>query len=108
MQQPFFEWHQLAAQNKLPGGVARIVHGQSMTVAVWEFEAGAVLPAHAHPHEQMTFVISGSLDLRIGDKTQRLNAGDGAVIPGGVEHQATIVEAARIVDTFHPVREDLR
>jgi hypothetical protein len=31
-----------------------------------------------------------------------------AVIPGGVEHSAHTRTLCRVVDAFHPVREDLR
>lgn len=108
MDGPFFAWSDLTAHEKISGGVIRVVHGESMSTAIWEFAAGTHLMAHSHPHEQITFVISGVIDLQVGDQVQRIHAGDGAIIPGGVEHQATVIETARIIDCFHPVREDLR
>ena len=45
--------------------------------------------ARPHHHEHTThllFVVSGSLELMLGDRVSRLNAGDVAVIPPGISH----------------------
>ena len=96
-------------KNPVPGANGRIVHGDALTLATWTFSAGTTtLPAHSHPHEQVTTVVSGTLKLRIGDSNHTLEAGDSAVIPGDVEHEATAVTEAIVADAFHPVREDLQ
>jgi quercetin dioxygenase-like cupin family protein len=99
-----------AAIRKTPisGANGRIVHGKTLTLAMWTFTAGSSLPAHSHPHEQVTTVVSGTLKLRIGDTTHTLETGDSAVIPGDVEHEATAVTDTVVADAFHPVREDLQ
>lgn len=86
----------------------RFVHGDTMTVAHWRIEAGSALPDHQHEHEQISQVIDGRFELRVGDETEVLDAGATAVIPSGVPHGGRALTDCRIIDVFHPVREDYR
>lgn len=104
----FVSWDEMAIRTPREGAEGRIVHGDSMSLAVWNFEAQVDLPRHAHPHEQITHVITGEIDLTVGDETRRLSAGMSALIPGGVEHSVRTRTKSTVVDAFHPVREDLR
>lgn len=45
-----------------------------MSVEV-SFETGAVGPMHCHPHEQLTYVLSGVFSFTIGDETQTVRRG---------------------------------
>ncbi len=73
-----------------------------------ELEPGAVVDEHSHPHEQLGLVVDGVLVLRIDGVEHRLPAGH-YQIPGGVPH-AALAEGGlcRVLDVFHPVREDYR
>ncbi len=99
---------EVAKRRLLEGAEVRFVHAETMTVAYWTFEPGVPLPAHAHPHEQVTNVIEGVFDLTVEGKTSRLEAGSVAVIPPDAPHAGRAVTACRIIDVFHPVREDYR
>lgn len=89
------------------GLIARSVTGERMTMAVVDLEPGAALPEHHHANEQMGFVLSGSLTMRIGGEARELHPGDSYVIPGDVPHNAmTGPEGAVVVDVFAPIRED--
>jgi len=72
-----------------------------------EGKAGSPLAAHAHPHEQITLVVSGRLRLRIGEEWLELGAGDLVHIPSSVEHEVLFLEDSVVFDAFHPVRQDL-
>lgn len=85
-----------------------MIHGESMTIAHWTFVSGTELPEHSHPHEQIALVVEGELELTIDGDIHVLRSGDAAVIPGDVPHAARAVTVCRVIDTFHPVREDLR
>jgi quercetin dioxygenase-like cupin family protein len=89
-------------------GVSRQLLGYdaSLLMARAEFEQGAVGYRHAHPHAQVTYVESGVFDFTIGDETGRLEAGDCAYIPSGIEHGAVCVQAGALLDVFAPARED--
>ena len=99
---------ELAGRELLEGAEVRFVHASTMTVAYWTFEGGVPLPEHAHPHEQVTNVIEGVFDLTIEGKTTRLEAGSVAIIPPDATHAGRAVTPCRIIDVFHPVREDYR
>lgn len=89
------------------GANGAIVHGETLTIATWTFEPQTTLPAHEHPHEQIALVLEGTLRLTVGSETVVLTAGESAVIPGGVRHEAYAETFCRVVDAFAPRRDDL-
>ena len=99
---------QIESRKLIPGATVRFVHSDHMTLAYWEFEADTPLPEHAHPHEQVTNVITGTFELNTAGQIHRLEAGSVALIPPGVRHSARAITACHIIDVFYPVREDYR
>ena len=89
-------------------GVRRQVLGfnDALLLARAEFDEGAVGYAHDHPHSQLTYVESGVFEFMVGDEKKRLQAGDCAYIPPGLEHGARCLEAGVLLDIFNPVRDD--
>lgn len=83
-----------------------LAHGTKTLLTEFRLEKGRVLPRHAHPHEQIGYLISGALRLTIGDETFDAKPGDAWCIAGGVEHQATILEDSVAIEVFSPVREE--
>jgi quercetin dioxygenase-like cupin family protein len=101
---PEAERHELA-----PGVSMQPLFGDGAMLNLLEFDPGASVPAHSHPHEQLGFVVDGELVLAIDGVEHRLAAGDAYQIPGGVEHAAwTRGDGCRVLDVFQPVREDYR
>ncbi len=92
----------------IPGYHARFVHGENMTMAYWRVEAGATIPEHSHPHEQVVNLIEGRFELVINGKARQVEPGSIAVIPGDVSHSGRALSDCRIIDVFHPVREDYK
>jgi unsaturated pyranuronate lyase len=93
----------------VPGVLARPLFGTAAMLNLIDFEDGAVVPAHDHPHEQLGMVLQGELVLVIGGVEHILRAGDAYDIPGGIEHSARADRGpCRALDVFHPVREDYR
>jgi quercetin dioxygenase-like cupin family protein len=82
--------------------------GDGVMVVQFRIGAGAEVPAHTHPHEQVGHVVSGRMHFRIGDEVRELGPGDGYSVPGGVVHGAAGITEVVAVDSFHPVREDYR
>lgn len=68
--------------------------------------AGAELPCHSHPHEQIGYLIAGDMILTIGDRDYRLTAGDSWAIPGGSQHSVKVLKQIEAIEVFVPVRED--
>jgi len=98
----------LEPRHLLPGTEVRLVHSETMTLASWVFEPNIDLPEHSHPHEQITTVIEGEFELTIDGEPSRMEAGDVAVITSNAVHSGRSITRCRVIDAFHPVREDLR
>ena len=93
----------------VPGVFRRVLScGDDVMVVQFRIGAGAEVPAHTHPHEQVGHVVSGRMKFRIGEEIRELGPGDGYSVPGGVTHGAEGVTDCIAVDSFHPVREDYR
>ncbi|MDX1645592.1 MAG: cupin domain-containing protein [Longimicrobiales bacterium] len=91
-----------------PGHHGRFIHSQHTTHVYWEIDAGARLPEHSHPHEQVVNVLEGSYELIVDGESFVLQAGDVLVIPGGATHGGGARTDCRILDVFSPVREEYR
>jgi quercetin dioxygenase-like cupin family protein len=97
-------WHEL-----VPGVRMQPLFGDGAMLNLIELEPGAVVEEHSHPHEQLGFVLDGVLVLTIDGVENRLPAGHGFQIPGGVPHAAWAgAGLCRVLDVFHPIREDYR
>ena len=102
---------ELADTNELepvPGCKVRFVHSDHMTLAYWNIAAGAGVPEHSHPHEQIVNVLEGEFELVLAGKPYVLSPGRVLVIPSDVPHSGRATTDCRILDAFHPVREDYR
>jgi quercetin dioxygenase-like cupin family protein len=86
----------------------RYAHGDRCTVGDVELDADTVIPIHEHPHEQITYLLEGSMHFVVGDETMTMKPGDIAVIPGGVSHGGRTISRCRVIDAFAPARDDYR
>jgi len=100
--------NEIEPRELVPGFKARFIHSKTMTLAYWEIEPGCSLPAHSHPHEQVVNVLDGEFTFTLDGATQTLKTGDVVIVPSDAEHSGKTVTACRILDVFHPVREDYR
>ena len=92
----------------VPGLYGRFVHGDSMTLSFVDIQPGAILPEHSHPHEQITYLLEGELEMVIGGEKMLLTPGMVHVIPSNVPHSAIARTFVKVLDAFSPVREDYR
>ncbi|MBI2555367.1 MAG: cupin domain-containing protein [Candidatus Rokubacteria bacterium] len=84
----------------------RIVTGEKEMVVFWRMKAGAHAAAHTHPHEQISWMLSGKMEFRLGSEKRTCGPGDIVVIPSGVEHEAWFPEDTEVIDLWSPPRED--
>ena len=99
---------EVADHEPIPGFHAKFVHAANVTVSYWDVQAGAVLPKHAHPHEQISNILDGEFELVVDGESSVLTAGSVAVIPPKAGHSGRAITTCRIIDVFYPVREDYR
>jgi quercetin dioxygenase-like cupin family protein len=71
-----------------------------------KMEPGWLGAAHCHPQEQLLYVVSGAIQLTVGNVVHTLNAGDSFVVAGGVPHQASADRPSEVLDIFTPYRPD--
>jgi quercetin dioxygenase-like cupin family protein len=92
----------------LGNGVTRriLAHAGGLMQVEVAFAAGAVGPLHSHPHEQLTYVLSGVFEFTIGDETKVVRAGDTLYKEPNVVHGCRCLEAGVLLDTFTPQRAD--
>jgi len=83
-----------------------LVHGEKTLLCEFRLEKGRLLPSHKHPHEQTGYLVSGAMNLTVGDEMLEARPGDSWCIAGNVEHAAEILEDSVAVEVFSPVRED--
>ena len=95
--------HELA-----PGVTMRPLFGDGAMLNLLEFGAGARVPVHDHPHEQLGYVLEGELVLEIDGVEHRLRPGDAYRIAGETPHAAWSDGPCLVLDVFQPVREDYR
>ena len=89
------------------GYVARAVHGDQLTLAVVEVDAGAELPEHKHANEQLGMVVEGSVVFRVADETRELKPGSVWCIAADTPHTVTAgVAGAVVIDVFSPPRRE--
>ncbi len=85
-------------------------HTDTLMMVVIDFNDGPTAeadPPHSHPHEQMSYVVSGELIVHIGETQEQLGPGDMFTVPPDVPHTVRLLtEQVRLVDCFTPLRED--
>lgn len=83
--------------------------GDNVQLSIADIPADGVVDWHAHPNEQLGYVVSGEATFYIGDEVKRLGPGEVFFIPGGVRHKVAAHEQpVRAVDIFFPIREEYR
>lgn len=109
MQPLFVHFDDVRSFQLADGVTGRPLFGTGAMLNVIEFEPGAIVPLHSHPHEQLGIVLRGMQALVVDGVPRELGPMEGYVLPGGVEHSAYCgPEGAMVVDIFQPVRDDYR
>ena len=105
----YSRWADLPAE-PLKGGITRkLISSDRLMIAHVMLKKGDDVPRHAHENEQLTYILSGALQLWIGandEQTQVVRAGEVLVIPSNVPHRALALEDTLDVDVFNPPRQD--
>jgi quercetin dioxygenase-like cupin family protein len=91
----------------LEGISARFITGSRIMFSFVRLAPGAVMPDHNHPHEQLGYVLEGSLVLNLAGDERTPQAGEAYAIPGGVTHRAVGgPDGCLALDAFNPPREE--
>lgn len=106
----YFVPPQEARQIEMRPGVFRRTMGITDEAMLCEFFLlrGTEVPPHSHMNDQVGYVVRGTIEMTIGDRTRVLSAGDSYAIPGGIMHSAHALEDVIAIDAFSPPRDDYR
>ena len=92
------------------GRARYLARTEKLMMVVIDFNDGPTSqpdPPHAHPHEQVSYVAAGEIIFFLDNAPTRLGPGDMYTVPPNVPHSIQLLtKQVRLVDTFHPVRED--
>jgi quercetin dioxygenase-like cupin family protein len=82
--------------------------GNAATVALHRLMPGHEPKPHSHPHEQIAYIISGTIRFFIGGQEHLIGPGGLVLIPSGVEHWGEVVGDEPVInlDVFTPRRPE--
>jgi quercetin dioxygenase-like cupin family protein len=82
---------------KYSSAFGELVMGERIEVGRLSFEAGEGTVEHAHPQEQVMYVISGRLRVEFRDEAGEIGPGEGFHAPPNVPHKVTALEDAVVI-----------
>jgi quercetin dioxygenase-like cupin family protein len=99
-------WQEIDWEVVTKGLARRIITGAKLMSAQIRLDAGTVIPEHAHPNEQISYVMEGALKFCIRGEELIVHAGQVLVIPSDVPHRVVALEPTLAIDNFSPIRQD--
>jgi quercetin dioxygenase-like cupin family protein len=108
---PVLKFNEVPYEVVRKGLQRKIIHTPDLMTVLIDFTDGPwdiPEPPHSHPHEQISYVAEGEIMFFCeGEQDQHLKAGDMFAVPSGKKHTIRLLtDRARLVDSFHPLRED--
>lgn len=105
---PLFNIHEIPSCKLIEGYDAQFIHTDNATYSHVKAAAGAILPTHAHPQEQVSYILDGTFELTVDGVKHVLAPGQVFVIPSNTMHSGLAITNCFILDVFTPLREDYR
>ena len=84
----------------------KVISGERAMVAQVFIAKGAVVPAHQHESEQLTYIMEGALEFDLEGRRVVVRKGEVLHIPSNVPHRAVALEDTLDLDIFSPIRMD--
>lgn len=101
-------WDDMEWKTIRPGVEQKAFSGQGATIAMHRLQPDHEPKPHKHVHEQIAYIVSGTVDFHIGEKVVRLGPGGMTVIPSNVIHHAVVIGEEEVIniDVFTPNRPE--
>lgn len=99
-------WADMPAERINAHIARRFITADHVTVARFDLARGGRVPKHAHEHEQVTCVLSGTLKFVMNGAEVLVGAGELLQIPAWAEHEVEVIDDAVAIDVFSPIRQD--
>jgi len=104
-----YDWDQVRLDQVRGQITRRFISSEQLTIGQIHLAKGDDVPRHSHANEQITYVITGSLQFWFGDNDEQelvVNGGSLVVIPANLPHRALALESTFELDIFNPPRAD--
>ena len=99
-------WRDLPLQ-KVTAMISRKVISSDRQMLIQAYlKRGVQIPWHTHQHDQMVYVLQGSIRCLVGTKDVTVREGEVLHVPGGIPHQVEVVEDTFELAVFTPGRKD--
>lgn len=99
-------------QEVAPGQRRKVLFNDRLTMVWLELDPAPeqpVLLTHYHMHDQITMLVEGEAEVRVGDEQRRVGPGSAYVAPSNVHHGLRpLTRRVVLVECFTPTREDFR
>ena len=73
-----------------------VVNNDVLRTVIFTFDAGQLLTEHASPRAVVVTLLEGEMDFSIGERTERMTAGDVIYLAPGDRHALTAVTECRM------------
>jgi len=105
----FFSFKEQEFKEPIKGIKIRSVYLDKTMMTYMEFKPGSEIPEHKHPHEQITLILEGEMEIVVGGIKRMVVKGDVVVVPSNIMHSAKVFDDFTIaVDAWSPIREDYK
>lgn len=84
------DWGEQEFTEVRPGIFGATVHTPQLTATLYRYGPDTSWEEHQHPQDQITTVVSGTIDFVVAGEPVTLSAGQLAMLPGGTPHSATV------------------
>lgn len=103
-----FDANSIASENLGPFCERRVLPQTERLMAVEvRFKKDGIGAIHAHAdHDQVSYVLSGSFEVTVGEETRIVGAGGGFSVERNVAHGVRALEDGALLDCFTPIRDD--
>ncbi|MEM9845204.1 MAG: cupin domain-containing protein [Pseudomonadota bacterium] len=83
---------------------SRLAMGAHQELCWVKFEPGATYPLHSHPYEQTSVIITGRMQLNVGEETREVGPGDMWFVPSGMPHGGQVLgkDPVVFIDVYAP------
>ena len=97
---PFYKFDALKKEHMTPKhstAFGSLITGEQIEVGLLRYKKGEGANEHAHPHEQVLFVLSGRVEMMIGGEKAVLGPRDVAHMPPNEPHRLFALEDTEVL-----------
>jgi len=103
----FFDWNEIEFKQKREAVFYKTICGENMQMFVIKLQPGEETN-HSHPEEQMGYILSGEVEITIGNEKKKCKIGEVYYIPANIQHGFKVVgdNDLEYIEIFSPPKEE--